>query len=355
MAMRRSDSISVLQEPRRAKRRDTIEPEPLSTVPFALVRAFLSYGESQLTEHLAIQAGISRGILSSPHARITRHQFSQLYRLLASTADDELPGILSRPMRSGTLKFLCLSLLDADRLEVALHRMCQFFHVIVDDFQLDSGRRDSLGFISLRDSQGDRPTPFLGKMLTMKLIHGIASWLIRHPIAPLCTKFDAARPELAEDQFSLFPEPVLFEQRTTSIEFSSELLDAPIRRGRKDLRRFLDRAPEDWIFNSTDDRPASYEVAQFIAGALPSHVTVDQAAKQLLFSERTLSRTLAQEGTSFQSLKDEVRRDLSIRLLTQSKVSIGEVAASVGYDTTAAFHRAFRRWTGCTPGAYRRS
>jgi hypothetical protein len=60
-----------------------------------------------------------------------------------------MPGMFSRPSRNGTLKFLCLSLLDALKLEVALHRFGQFFHLILDDFEIISRRDHDLGYVEL--------------------------------------------------------------------------------------------------------------------------------------------------------------------------------------------------------------
>jgi AraC-like DNA-binding protein len=67
-----------------------------------------------------------------------------------------------------------------------------------------------------------------------------------------------------------------------------------------------------------------------------------------------MSRRLAAERTSFQKIKDEMRRDLSIQQLVKTQNSVDEIALLVGFDNTPAFHRAFRTWTGSTPGTYRR-
>ncbi|MEA3156254.1 MAG: hypothetical protein QOK44_3843, partial [Betaproteobacteria bacterium] len=59
------------------------------------------------------------------------------------------------------------------------------------------------------------------------------------------------------------------------------------------------------------------------------------------------------EGTTFQAIKDEVRRDIAIQRLTRSDDAISAIAYDVGFDDPTAFHRAFRHWTGSTPAAYR--
>ena len=88
----------------------------------------------------------------------------------------------------------------------------------------------------------------------------------------------------------------------------------------------------------SDDFPAAAEVAMALG-----------------VSERTLRRQLDGEATSFRSLLDEVRADKARQLLGSGNVSVESVARQLGYAEPASFIRAFQRWTGTTPAAYRRS
>lgn len=69
---------------------------------------------------------------------------------------------------------------------------------------------------------------------------------------------------------------------------------------------------------------------------------------------RTLIRKLEADGTSFQAIKDALRRDIAIRHLNIGHDSIEAVAQDVGFASAASFHKAFQRWTGTTPSSYRR-
>lgn len=82
--------------------------------------------------------------------------------------------------------------------------------------------------------------------------------------------------------------------------------------------------------------------------------SLDEVARRLHISSRSLRRHLSEAGTSFQSLRDEVRRTRSTVLLDQSRLSIDEVARELGFADAAGFGRAFQRWTGETPSNYRR-
>jgi AraC-like DNA-binding protein len=79
-----------------------------------------------------------------------------------------------------------------------------------------------------------------------------------------------------------------------------------------------------------------------------------RVARAMGVSERTLRRRLSGEGLSLLALVEEQRRDRALLLLRDGALSLEEVAGRLGYASAQSFERAFRRWTGVTPGAYRR-
>ena len=73
----------------------------------------------------------------------------------------------------------------------------------------------------------------------------------------------------------------------------------------------------------------------------------------LALSTRSLGRKLEQEGASYRDLVEEERRQLALQLLNTTTMKIEELAAHLGYTDAGSFVRAFRRWEGCSPSAYR--
>jgi AraC-like DNA-binding protein len=93
-------------------------------------------------------------------------------------------------------------------------------------------------------------------------------------------------------------------------------------------------------------------LADRLAGGAP---TLGQVAKQVGMSERTLARHLEEEGSNCKTLFEDLRRRLALRYVGSSELPFSEIAYLLGFSQTAAFHRAFRRWTGRTPLDYRRT
>jgi AraC-like DNA-binding protein len=82
--------------------------------------------------------------------------------------------------------------------------------------------------------------------------------------------------------------------------------------------------------------------------------TLDRVAKRLGTTPRTLQRRLRDENTTFQDLLDSVRHELALVHVGKQAASIDEIAWLLGFSNGSAFHRAFKRWTGVTPGEFRR-
>lgn len=95
------------------------------------------------------------------------------------------------------------------------------------------------------------------------------------------------------------------------------------------------------------------KVRQKLLGELGLGATLNDMASELALSTRSLRRKLEQEGASYRDLVEEERRQLALQLLNTTTMKIEELAAHLGYTDAGSFVRAFRRWEGCSPSAYR--
>jgi len=87
---------------------------------------------------------------------------------------------------------------------------------------------------------------------------------------------------------------------------------------------------------------------------LSGHVSGEDTARMLSMHRRTLNRRLKAQGTTFQSVLDRVRLEAARQLLEGTRLPLDDIAASLGYASVSPFMRSFRRWTGTTPGQWRR-
>jgi AraC-like DNA-binding protein len=110
---------------------------------------------------------------------------------------------------------------------------------------------------------------------------------------------------------------------------------------------------EDQVRVAPEDR-LLHVVQEIVSDCLESgRPTRARASRLLAVSTRTLQRRLAERGTCFESIVRQVRLGRALALLEQPALTIDAVATKLGYSNSGAFHRAFRAWTGVTPGTYR--
>ncbi|NMM26250.1 MAG: AraC family transcriptional regulator [Glaciimonas sp.] len=327
-----------------------------ATVPIALATDLLAGldPDSLLVRAAIGHAKIAPELLQQAGGRVTIEQFSKLYRQLALMLDDETPRFFSRPLRSGTLKFLCLGMFDSPNLDIAFHRFVSYFRLMLDDMGFEVSRGESLTRIALIEHAPPQGSRVLVHELMLKLVHGVASWMIGRKIPLVQVDFAFPRPARAPEYVYVFPGPINFGQAQTALYVDSEHLNAPIRQDKSALSGFLRNAPADWLYVPFSEKMLTHRVCDYLESVLGSMPTVASTARALHYSVRTLSRRLAEEGTTFQAVKDELRRDMAILQLIKTELPIAAIGSSIGFDNPTTFNRAFKLWTGSAPGAYRR-
>ena len=311
------------------------------------------HGASVAAELLA-SAAIPPSLVRQPDARLTRDQYAALYRAVAAALDDEMLGLWSRPIRTGTLKYLMLSLLDAPTVLVALHRFVRFWNLLLDDYRLQIATKNDLVRLALIERAPETPVTPLGHELMMKLVHGIASWLLGRELAVHHVQFNFARPRHAGDYAFLFPGAVSFAAVPTSIAFAYQDCAEAYQREQHELWAFLKRAPEDWTFTAVHRASAAARARAWLEQHIARPVTIQDLAHALHSSVRTLNRRLADEGTHFQAVKDGLRRDIAVHRLAKSNTVVAVLAHDLGFADATGFCRAFKQWTGSSPTDYRR-
>jgi AraC-like DNA-binding protein len=174
---------------------------------------------------------------------------------------------------------------------------------------------------------------------------------------PISVSFQHAQPDDTSEHARIFRAPVRFDCPACEILFEAEILDAPVATADANLSAVLDRHARDLLArlpksSRFGDQVRRTLIASFARTGPP---TLSELARTMGVSDRTLQRRLGDEDTTVQVLIEDVRHQLSLELLRDRSLSIGEVADRLGYSSLAAFSRAFRRWRGVSPAAHRRA
>ncbi len=298
--------------------------------------------------------GLSPHLLEVPQARVSARHYGRLWRLVAHTLDDEFFGCDSRRMKSGSFTMLCHAVLGCRTLGHALERSIKFYGIVLDDVRGELARAGDNARLAILQRPGVPPRRFAHEVL-LTLLHGVACWLVNRRIPILRAQFAYPEPEYAAEYRVMYCNELAFQRDCTSIEFDAAHLELPVVQNERTVKEFLASAPENILVKYKNGRSIAARIRRRLRqtpGEVPDFETL---AAELNMAEATVRRRLNEEGTSYQTIKDELRRDRAIEYLSHSDRSVMQIALELGFSERSAFHRAFRKWTGASPGEFRRT
>ncbi len=184
----------------------------------------------------------------------------------------------------------------------------------------------------------------------------VTSELLQRPATPLAVEMTAEAPDSAIDLQPDFPYPVRYAATRDGILFASSELQLSLPQAHISAQLEGEQLCERLCTEIAHDlvaAPIARLVQQVLIRDSATLLASRTVAERLGLSERTLHRRLAAEGHAFQQLNEQIKRRLAERLLRDSSLDLGSIAQRLGYADAASFSRAFNRWNGSSPGAWR--
>lgn len=328
------------------------------TYPAAFARAILEAASSKGVDRSEIlrMAGVSEDILLADRGRLTAKTLNTINSCVIDILDDENLGFMRDPIKPGTFAMMCYACVGASTLRVAVRRECRFYSLITDNFSVHLDEREGLAYFSLKaGSEFQDPKNYMVPSL-LGISYRWMSWMLGQKIILDHASFTSARPDIASDYNFLFSCPVKFGGAENYICFNVNYLDKRISQNEETLKEFLSDGSSGLLAQprSEDTLPAKVQsmIREHVGNDFPE---IDEVAELLHMTPITLRRKLKREGSSYQQIKDDVRRDTAIYMLSRGGKSIEDIAEEVGFSEPTSFFRAFKRWTGVTPRSYLKS
>lgn len=323
----------------------------------------VAYAEALLV--LAEERGVARGelfaaarvrpeVLDSPNGRLSFADFHQLTLAALERCDEPALGlVLGQRLNASTHGILGYAVLSSANLGRALQFALKYYRVLGLAFELELVERD--GHMELRAVESfpmGQQARFAAEGL-LSSIHTIACFLLGEAPQGLAVGFAHAAPAYAARYAEVFGVPAQFEQPCHWLRLPSHYLERPMALANPATVQMCERQCEA-LLASLDVQDALLTRVRRLLLARPGDFPdLDSAARALHTSGRSLRRHLAEMGTSYQQVLDEVRRRLALQYLTTTHLPLYEIAHLLGFSDPSNFRRAFRKWTGRTPGDYR--
>jgi len=294
--------------------------------------------------------------VSNPEGRVLHEGVVRLWQVATElTGDQDLGLRVSAAIPPGAFGVVEYSLRKSPNLLEGLHRASRYFRIGHDVASLDVEIDGDL-VIFEHTLPGARTLPRAAADFIMSNLVLIIKDAVTGGPMPRQVWMDYAEPEDINALRERFGINVKFDTGRRALVFSAPDAQLGMRQAEPGLCAILDQHAQDMLAKLPPIGTFSDRVRELIADQLSGgDPTAQEMARALKMSVRTLHRRLKEEGTSHKQLLAELRQQLAGKYLRESRMAVSEVAFLLGFSEPSAFHRAFRRWTGATPAAYRLS
>lgn len=322
-----------------------------------LVRALLAAAERAGAEsaQLLARVGLQDLQLDDAQARIPIETYDELVVAAYELSDDPALGLhMGERMGMGSFDVIGHLTEHSRCLRDALEMALRYSRIVSEGPRLQLEEHDGAASVFIVLPEKDNPARMLAAELSMVAMLRLVRRFVAERALPRRVFFPHARPAHHAEYRRIFGGAERFAARRTGIELPRSWLDQCVSDHNGDMRAYLQTRAE--LLLARVDREAS--MRQRVEGWLESQMelsrpTLLQAARYLKTSTRSLRRHLNDEQVQFSALVDAARAARARTLLQNQRQSIQEAAYALGFRTPSAFSRAFKRWTGVTPKAFR--
>ena len=305
------------------------------------------------TELLLRECGIDVSLLKQHEARVDKKSFIHLMLAVMRHTEDEFMGFGSgRVSKPGTFSMMAHAVINCASLEKAIRRGVKFYELF--DYAIRSRLfvSDDEACITFVASDEVLFRPHILEAIVFLTVR-FSSWLVGQQIVPKRINLDFE--SLDEGEYaSQFPCQVHYSQERCEIILDSRYMSMPLVQNQLSLSKFLKSSLAELMDGDIENASLNAQIRSIISKEFGNNFPdFSVVCEKLAMTPQTLRRRLKDENTSYQEIKDTIRKDASIYYLSKPELTIDEIALLMGFSEASSFHRAFKKWTGKTPSAYR--
>ena len=303
------------------------------------------------------KAGIDHSSLHGMTTRLDVKKTCKLFNYSRLMIQDEYHGLLQKTVPPGSFRLMALSVVHQHTLGEALKRILEFFNVSRNSFIYTLYQDHSQAFIEMSPIADQQQPHYSAVDYQLCFILRFLGWLINENVIPNHVDLKFSPPDYHDEYQSIyFGAPISFHQPHIRLCFNTDYLKKPIVQNEASVEDYVQRAPLDLFIPNNLTGEITLAVKSWIQQCIVEErqpPKLELLADVLGYHPQKLRRQLDHEGSSYQELKLQVRRDLAIRYLNHNDISVESVAEKVGYTEASSFVRAFKNWTGLTPQQFR--
>ena len=291
-------------------------------------------------------------IVADDDARISPAQFCVAWSEALRLTNDRTLALriaAATPTGSfGIVEYVCRS---APTLGEALRQWVRYLNLLDDAVTVGLAIESDRALLRV-ERESEAPAP-ASHELCWALVARHARELSTAPFRFIAVELAHPAPPDVAAYRAWFDAPVVFGADATQLVFPRTALEATLVSSDPSLLAILERTAAELARTRPTDPRLTAQVKRVLHDVLrTADANVDIVAKRLGIPSRSLQRRLKEEGTSFHTIREELRRELADRYLRDG-LAVAEISFLLGFSEPSAFFRAFKRWTGSTPVAHR--
>ncbi len=305
-------------------------------------------------ESLFRDAGLDAAAVHDPDHRFSIDDVSVLWEMAVARSGKPTLGLSpALALAHGNLGIVRYAMMSCPTLLVALERLVRYMNLVSNAATFGLSEAPEGHWIELGHRGGERPVPRQRVEFGMLTMLSSCSWFAGRELTALAVEF--VYPPVADARLheAAFGCPVRFAQPANRALLRRSDLALPLSARDAAMAQLHERLVDEELARLEGGR-LSHQVRRLVADRMSGEEPRrEQIAAALHVSDRTLQRRLHSEGTSFQQLLDDSRRELAQRYLRKPHSSVKQVAQLLGFEDQSNFFRACKRWFGESPARYR--
>lgn len=306
-------------------------------------------------DELLVKSGINPRVFASPIGRVSDSQMTRLVQRVWWTLSDEFMGFTRTPCKRGLFPLVVEMAGRCRDLREVLDLGSRMYNLIGEDIQTTLVEDGEVAYLNASFAHPELDPDHFFTEFWLVIWHRFSSWLTGRKIPLLHARLAYPKPAHAAELSYLFPCLKEYNSEANQLAFSTHYLNMKPLRRKSEIIRFSRYSPAGLMTIPGDDRSLKNRINHLVmtqSGSVLQLPRIAEVAGHFHLTTQTFHRRLKKEGTSYQRIKDGIRRDIAVTKLVKERLPVYKVAEIVGFSEPRSFTRAFKQWTGLSPREY---
>ena len=326
-------------------------PTSLASMSNIIWKTIEAYGKDP--DPLFRELCIDPRLMRDPNARYEFKKIANLWAKASELSEDPCFGLKAAEYwHPSYLHALGYAWLASSTLRTAIDRFIRYKHMVAQGVEIHL-EEDGDGLSLVLEYDKDVQALPVQIDFGMAFLTSMCRANYGEELNPVSVSFIHPAPSCLGDYFALFRCPIHFDAPTDRLTLPLDAVDKRLPGSNPQLAQLNDQIIIQYLAQLDKDDILNRTKAVIIDQLPSGRVSHASVANALYMNVRTLQRQLQKEGSTFKALLNDIRKELAGKYIRDSKMNLSEISFLLGFSEISSFSRAFNRWTGKPPSAYR--